>query len=163
MTVQDVLNDKVAQELLESNELARLAYTGTDGTPRVVPIWFHWTGTSVVLATPSSAPKIKALRARPEVALTIDTNGFPHHVLLLRGTAQLEHVDGVVPEYAAAAQRYFGREQGQKWVDQLRGMGATMERIAITPTSATVLDFETRYPSAIAKLFAGAGPGTEEA
>jgi len=45
MTVQDVLNDHIAQELLGSTELARLAYTWSDGTPRVVPIWFHWTGT----------------------------------------------------------------------------------------------------------------------
>ena len=31
MNVQDVLNDKIAQELLTSTELARLAYTWRDG------------------------------------------------------------------------------------------------------------------------------------
>ncbi len=36
-----LLEHPVAQQLLASRELARLAYTWTDGTPRVVPIWFH--------------------------------------------------------------------------------------------------------------------------
>ena len=39
-----LLDDPVAQTLLQSTIPARLAYSWTDGTPRVVPIWFHWTG-----------------------------------------------------------------------------------------------------------------------
>ncbi len=34
----ELLNDPVAQELLSSTHLARLAYTWRDGTPRVIPI-----------------------------------------------------------------------------------------------------------------------------
>ena len=48
----DLLNDPVAQQLLQSTIPARLAYTWTDGTPRVVPIWFHWNGSEVVLGSP---------------------------------------------------------------------------------------------------------------
>lgn len=36
-----LLNDPIAQALLQSTIPARLAYSWTDGTPRVVPIWFH--------------------------------------------------------------------------------------------------------------------------
>ncbi|MGO9333031.1 MAG: pyridoxamine 5'-phosphate oxidase family protein [Acidimicrobiales bacterium] len=150
MAVLDVLNDQVAQELLASRELARLAYTWRDGTPRVVPIWFHWTGTEVVVASPSKAPKVKMLSSRPEVAVTIDGSSWPYHTLLLRGTATVEQSDGVVPEYAAAAERYFGPEQGSAWIAQLEEMGLAWTRISITPTHATVLDFETRFPSALA-------------
>ena len=39
-----LLDDPVAQELLGSQELARLAYSWLDGTPRVVPMGFHWNG-----------------------------------------------------------------------------------------------------------------------
>ena len=42
------------------------------------------------------------------MALTIDDNTFPHKVLMVRGTASIEEVDGIVPEYALAATRYFG-------------------------------------------------------
>jgi len=145
-----VLNDEVAQELLVSRELARLAYTWKDGTPRVVPVWFHWTGTEVVIGSPSNAPKVKVLGTRPDVAVTIDGSAWPYHTLLLRGTATVQQADGVVPEYAAAAKRYFGPDQGAAWVAQLEGMSLSWTRIGITPHHATILDFETRFPSALA-------------
>ncbi len=144
-----LLEHPVATELLQSAIPARLAYIWTDGTPRVIPIWFHWNGRELVLATPPKAPKLKALAKNPKVSLTIDDNQFPHKVLLIRGTARLETVDGIVPEYAAAAERYFGREQGQAWVQQLRGMIPGMVRITIKPEWVGLLDFQTRFPSAL--------------
>ena len=115
-----LLQHPVAQELLASKIPARLAYIWTDGTPRVVPIWFHWDGRELVMGTPPKAPKLKALARNPKVSLTIDDENFPHRVLLIRGSARLTPVDGIVPEYAAAAERYFGAERGQAWIDQLR-------------------------------------------
>ena len=144
-----LLENPVSKELLQSSIPARLAYVWTDGTPRVIPIWFHWNGRELVLATPPKAPKLRALAKNPRVSLTIDDNQFPHKVLLIRGTARLESVDGIVPEYAAAAERYFGREQGQAWVQQLRGMIPSMVRITITPEWVGLLDFQTRFPSAL--------------
>jgi PPOX class probable F420-dependent enzyme len=139
----------VSKELMQSRIPARLAYIWTDGTPRVVPIWFHWDGKEFVLATPPKAPKLKALTQNPKVALTIDDNTFPHKVLSVRGTAHLQTVEGIVPEYAAAAERYFGRQEGQAWVAQLRGTTPSMVRIAITPEWVGLLDFQTRFPSAL--------------
>jgi hypothetical protein len=75
------------------------------------------------------------------------STAWPYSVLLLRGTAEFEMVDDVVPEYALSAERYFGAEQGQAWVSTLRGQ--SMARIAITPTWVAILDFETRFPSAL--------------
>jgi hypothetical protein len=152
MNVLEVLNDSVAQELLTSTELARFAYTWKDGSPRVVPIWFHWTGTEVVLASPVHAPKFKALATGAPVALTIDGSTWPYHVLIIRGTATVTMTDGVVPEYAAAAERYFGAEQGRAWIAQLEERGAATGRIGISPTEARILDFETRFPTAVAAI-----------
>jgi nitroimidazol reductase NimA-like FMN-containing flavoprotein (pyridoxamine 5'-phosphate oxidase superfamily) len=81
-----LLQHPAARELLASTIPARLAYIGTDGTPRVIPIWFHWNGAEFVLGTPPKAPKLKALAKNPRVALTIDDNSFPHKVLMVRGT-----------------------------------------------------------------------------
>ena len=91
-----LLQHPASQELLQSKIPARLAYVWTDGTPRVVPIWFHWNEREFVLATPPKAPKLKALVKNPKVALTIDDNTFPHKVLLVRGTARLETVNGTI-------------------------------------------------------------------
>jgi Pyridoxamine 5'-phosphate oxidase len=145
----ELLQHPIAQELMQSKIPARLAYVWTDGTPRVIPIWFHWNGREIIMATPPKAPKLKALSKNPKVSLTIDDNTFPHKVLLIRGTARLENVDGVVPEYAAAADRYFGPEQGKAWVNQLRGLISSMVRITITPDWVGLLDFQTRFPSAL--------------
>ena len=118
----ELLQHPASRELLASKIPARLAYVWTDGTPRVVPIWFHWNGTEIVMGTPPKAPKLKALAKNPRVSITIDDNTFPHKVLLLRGSARLEAVNGVAPEYALAAERYFGPEQGRAWVAQMGAM-----------------------------------------
>lgn len=146
-----LLQHPASKELLQSKIPARLAYVWTDGSPRVIPIWFHWNGRDFVLGTPSKAPKLKALAKNPKVALTIDDNNFPHKVLLVRGTVRLEPVNGIVPEYAVAAVRYFGAEQGKAWVAQLASMiqDQDMVRITITPEWVGLLDFQTRFPSAL--------------
>ena len=143
-----LLDDPVAQELLHSQYPAHLAYSWTDGTPRVVPIWFHWDGSAVVMASPASAPKVKALTDGTRVAVTIDSHDFPYSVLYLRGPVAVDDVEGVAPEYAAAATRYFGAEQGQAWLSQLPSE-MIMRRISMTPDWVGVVDFQTRLPSAI--------------
>jgi hypothetical protein len=144
-----LLGDPVAKGLLESTIPARLAYNWLDGSPRVVPIWFHWNGSAFVLASPPKAPKLRALAKDARVALTIDGNDFPHKVLLVRGTATVDLCDGVVPEYELAAKRYFGAEQGDAWVENVRGMLTQMARITVVPSWAGILDFESRFPSAL--------------
>jgi PPOX class probable F420-dependent enzyme len=151
-----LLQDPVAQRLLQSPIPARLAYTGTDGGPRVVPLWFHWDGAAFLLDTPPTAPKVSALRRDPRVALTIDGTDFPYAVLLVRGTARLELVDGGAPEYAAAARRYFGDEQGAAWVAQMGALMPQTARIIVTPEQVTVLDLQTRFPRAVAHAMAAA-------
>lgn len=145
-----LLQHPASQELLRSKIPARIAYIATDGTPRVVPIWFHWNGREIVMATPPKAPKLKALAKNPKVSLTIDDNTFPHKVLLIRGSARLEKVEGIVPEYVACAERYFDPETAKVWLGQLRTMVSSMVRITITPEWVGLLDFQTRFPSALA-------------
>jgi hypothetical protein len=147
--VLQLLNDPLAQELLHSKILARLAYTGLDGSPRVVPIWFYWNNKQFVLVTPSNSPKVKALSKSPMVAMTIDENMFPPKALLVRGTAIVELVDGLVPEHIKAARKYLGMEQAQGWEKQARGMYKQEARIVVEPEWVKILDFETRFPEAI--------------
>ena len=145
-----LLDHPASQELLQSKIPARLAYVWTDGTPRVVPIWFHWNGNEFVMGTPPKAPKLKALAKNPKVALTIDDNTFPHKVLMVRGTVtKIEPVQGVVPEYAKCADRYFGPEQGKAWVAQVGAMLPSMVRVVVKPDWVGLLDFQARFPSAL--------------
>jgi len=152
--VMQVMNDPLARELLSSNIPARLAYTGLDGFPRAIPIGFLWDGTQFVMATATNSPKMEALRANPKVALTIDTNAFPPHILLVRGSARVEVVDGVAPEFLEASRRYVPPEQWEEFEKGVTALYKQQGRITIVPEWAKLLDFETRVPSAQEELVA---------
>jgi hypothetical protein len=152
----ELLADPVAQQLLHSTIPARLAYTWTDGTPRVVPIGFHWNGAEIVLGTFPDAPKMQALRDGTKVALTIDSDTLPHKVLMMRGTVRTDTVEGIAPEYAAMTTRVFGEEAGQAWLDNLRPICPRMARTFVRPEWVGILDFETRFPSALERAMAQA-------
>lgn len=130
-----------AEELLRDASLARLAYNGLDGTPRVVPVGFHWNGHDVVVWTATTAPKVQALRARPNVALTIDTADTPESAksLLIRGTATIDIVEGVAEEYLDANAVNDARRQ--EFEAQVRKTYERMARIVITPHWARFYDF----------------------
>lgn len=91
-----LLGTEVAQRLLSSTELARMAYVARDSTPRVLPMLFHWDGSALVMDTFAGAPKIAALRARGNVAITIAAASTPPEVLLVRGVAEVTDVEGIV-------------------------------------------------------------------
>lgn len=147
-----VLEDPLARELMQSSIPARLAYVGPDGFPRAIPIGFHWNSAEFVLCTVPDAPKVPALRANPKVALTVDTNTFPPHVLLVRGVASIDVVDGVPPEYLAACRKSIGPDQWDNFEAGVRAMYKQMARIKIRPLWAKLLDFQTRFPTPIEKL-----------
>lgn len=158
MTPLELLTtDPLARRLLTSALPARLAYVALDGTPRVVPIGFHFDGTHVVVATAEGAPKIPAIEANPHVALTIDTDTYPPAVLQIRGTARVSMVDGVCDEYLAASRKLVPADHWDAFKAEVTTLYDRMARIEITPAWATVFDFETRAPRAIMELAAAKG------
>jgi Pyridoxamine 5'-phosphate oxidase len=143
-----------ALDLLATETLLRLAYTGPDGFPRVIPIGFHWTGESIVVCTVPTSPKVRALAARPHVALTIDTDrGTASRSLSVRGVAAIEIVDGVPDEYLAASGKNMDGEQARQFEAQVRSLYKQMARITIQPRWARYYDFGTgRLPGFLLKL-----------
>ena len=150
--ITEVLNRPLSRELLE-RDLTRLAYVATDGTPRSIPIAFTWNGTHIVMCTPTNAPKLHALRANPAVALTIDTEVHPPKILLIRGTVELDEVEGIPEEYLQMNGSYdMSPEQRVEWEREVRSLYDGMVRIVVTPTWAKLIDFETTLPSAVEEL-----------
>jgi hypothetical protein len=150
-----LLDDPIARELLRSTIPARLAYVWRDGSPRVVPVWFHWNGAEFVLGSPLKAPKVRMLTPGAKVALTIDSTTWPYKALQVRGTAHVETVAGVVPEYREAAARCLGTEPGRMWIEQVKALFSHMARIAVRPEWVGLVDFERRFPSAIESAMSG--------
>ena len=151
-----LLETEIARRLLSSRIPARVAYVAADGTPRVLATWFHWTGEVLSMPTFLAAPhvrhppaRLRALRANPQVAVTIDTEMFPPEVLSIRGRVEIREVDGVPTEYASSAVRYLGEDAGQAYLAQIDQPGTRMALIDLRPAWVGVLDFQSRLPSAL--------------
>lgn len=150
--ITEILNRPLSRELL-ARDLVRLAYVAKDGTPRTIPIAFIWNGSQVVMCTAKNAPKLSALRRNPAVALTVDTEVHPPKILLIRGRAELDVVDGIPEEFLQANGTYkMTPEQRVDWETQVRSLYDGMVRIVVTPTWAKLIDFETTLPSAVEEL-----------
>jgi len=144
-----------AAALLDASSTVHLAYTAQDGMPRVAPVGFWWTGEQLVIATAATAPKVAALLARPEVALSFDGTDRSGAAVALsvRGRAEIRIVDGVVEEYLAAARKNMGAEAAEQFEQACREMYDQMARIAVTPRWARFYDFGTgRVPKFLQEL-----------
>ncbi|MFF3622729.1 pyridoxamine 5'-phosphate oxidase family protein [Streptomyces sp. NPDC002467] len=150
--ITEILNRPISRELL-ARDVARLAYVAKDGTPRAIPISFVWSDAQIVMCTPTNAPKLTALRHNPAVALTIDTEAHPPRILLIRGRAELDVVEGIPDEYLQAnSTQAMTPEQRAEWEAEVRSLYREMVRIVVTPTWAKLIDFETTFPSAVEEL-----------
>jgi hypothetical protein len=143
-----LLDTPLAHKLLAAAIPARVAYTAKDGTPRISATWFQWTEGELVMPTfiqaphiPAPARRLTALRARPDVAVSIDTESSPAQVLMLRGKAQVTEVDGIDPDYAASARQYLGEEVASQYLAMADQPGTRMARITVRPTWVGLLDF----------------------
>lgn len=148
-----------AGDLLDSTTAGHLAYIAKDGTPRVIPVGFYWTGEEFV-STAETAPKVAALSANPDVALTIDAGGTPEaaRCLSVRGRVDIRIVDGVVEEYFAAARKSMDPEAFEQFAASCRQMYHRMARIAITPNWVRYYDYGTgRVPKFLQELAARNG------
>ena len=151
-----LLESDVARRLLSSRIPARFAYIAADGTPRVLATWFHWADEVLAMPTFLAAPhvrhsagRLRALRANPDVAVTIDTESFPPEVLTIRGPVEITEVEGIPPAYASAARRYLGEEAAREYLAQIDQPGTRMASIDLRPAWVGVHDFRSRLPSTL--------------
>lgn len=152
--VAEILAKPISREMLD-RDIARLAYVAPDGTPRVVPMAFSWNGRELVMCTAPNAPKLVSLGHNPTVSLTIDTEVHPPTILLIRGEAVLDEVDGIPEEFLEANTTYsMTPEQRIEWEARVRALYEKMVRIVVTPTWVKLIDFDETLPTAIEELIA---------
>ncbi|MDN5854752.1 MAG: pyridoxamine 5'-phosphate oxidase family protein [Actinomycetia bacterium] len=150
--IQKIMNDPVAENLIQAPVHARLAYTAKDGFPRVIPIGYIWDGETFVMGSATTSPKVGSLSRNPRVAITIDTEDFPPNILLVRGEATLTRVEGVPDEFVEAARRFVGDAGMPEWEAGARALYKEMVLIRVAPTWAKIIDFETRLPESYEEL-----------
>ena len=153
-----VMELPIARQLLRDEPIMHLSYTARDGAPRVIPIGYVWDGARFLMWTVPDSAKVGALQADGRVAITIDVLGPPPRVLLVRGRAALETVEGVPDGYLQASHRIMPREAWDDFDAQVRALYERMVVITVTPEWAKLLDFETTAPSAVEKLMREQNP-----
>ena len=83
-------------------------------------IGYWWDGSAFVVCTATMAPKVRVLEMNPKVALSIDTDTHPPHVLSVRGTASVGIVDGVPKEFLQASKKALPGQQWSQFEAQVR-------------------------------------------
>jgi Pyridoxamine 5'-phosphate oxidase len=155
-----LLQDPVAQQLLQSKGLAHLAYNWHDGTPRVIPMGFYWNGEEIVMTTATDAPKTKVLTTGSKVAVSIEHDSSPPKILLIRGTVRTDTVEGIDPGRAAKIRQQLRQEDAEAHLKEEARIYPRMTRIFIHPDWVGLLDFETRLPSAVERAIKRASEAT---
>jgi nitroimidazol reductase NimA-like FMN-containing flavoprotein (pyridoxamine 5'-phosphate oxidase superfamily) len=70
-TAAAAMSKKEIEEFLSTPKVARIA-TIQDGKPHVVPVWYYYDGTNILVSTTKEARKAKNIQTNPNVSITID-------------------------------------------------------------------------------------------
>lgn len=78
-----------AEACLRTALIVWLSTVRPDGRPHLVPIWFWWDGTSILIATKPHARKVANLRAAPDCMVAIGDAAANFDVALIEARAEI--------------------------------------------------------------------------
>jgi PPOX class probable F420-dependent enzyme len=111
--------DPEGRRLLSEPNIGNLGFHGIDGYPRVIPVWFTFTGDEIQVASPPNQYKCRALRADPRAVLMVSTPKQPYHVVSATGRVDIEVIEE--PEridfVRKVANRYLGSDAGGRYIE----------------------------------------------
>jgi len=116
---------------LEASEVVWLSSVRPDGAPHVVPTWFVWDGTAIVVLSKPSAQKVRNLTRWPRAMVAIGDPGATFDVELVEAVAELADA----PFDATLLGRF-----ARKYTRQLRQSALTIEQFAATYSRAIRLE-----------------------
>lgn len=116
--------DPEGRRLLTEPNIGHLGFHGLDDYPRVIPVWFKFTGDEVQVASPPNQYKCRALRADPRAVLMVSTPKQPYRFASASGPVDIEVIEQ--PERIAfvreIAERYLGPDDGRRYIESwIRG------------------------------------------
>jgi PPOX class probable F420-dependent enzyme len=113
--------DAHIDQRLRSEPIIWLSSTRPDGRPHLIPVWFLWDGSTILIFSQPNQQKLRNLRHNPAVVLALDTADQGDDVVLVEGRATLLEdgtVDATLPAFA------------EKYAALLQRMGHTAEQMA---------------------------------
>jgi PPOX class probable F420-dependent enzyme len=81
------MSNEEIDSFLSVPRIARMA-TINKGRPHVVPVWYYYDGTNIVVTVTKDSKKVKNLKENPNVSIVIDViEGEPGNISFLNGKA----------------------------------------------------------------------------
>jgi nitroimidazol reductase NimA-like FMN-containing flavoprotein (pyridoxamine 5'-phosphate oxidase superfamily) len=81
------MSNEEIDSFLSVPRIARMATTNK-GKPHVVPVWYYYDGTDIVITVTKDTKKVKHLKENPNVSIVIDViEGEPGNISFLNGKA----------------------------------------------------------------------------
>ena len=111
--------DPRAADVLGRPIIGQLGFIGLDGYPHVLPVWFEHRDGEILIASPPSAYKGRALSRDGRAALSVSTVERPYWIVSAVGTAVVERLPEPqrIEFVSAIAPRYLGAEAGRRYLD----------------------------------------------
>jgi PPOX class probable F420-dependent enzyme len=122
MSVHAALADARLDRFLAKEPVVWLSTVRPDGTPHLVPIWFTWDGTSLLVFSKPEAQKVRNLRAHPVAMLALGEPEDDFDVALAE--ARVELSDGPATELPDA--------HLSKYADRMAALGLSPEEFLAT-------------------------------
>lgn len=112
-----------ADGFLRTEPVVWLSTVCPDGRPHLVPIWFWWDGTALLIASKPNARKIANLRANPSCMLAVGDAAADFDVALIEARAELTSI----PTRALLDAGLFG-----KYRDKMLAIGLQRDEFEAT-------------------------------
>lgn len=136
--------------LLRRPIVGRLATVDPDGYPAIVPIWFEWDGSAILLVARGRSRYLDDIRREPRVGFSVVADDDPDVRVHLRGRAEI--VAGPLSlegETLALARRLAERYEGPAgldYIDATRSLERCLVRIVPDRTTSWgSSDWHPRY------------------
>ena len=108
------MSKKEIDEFLSIPRIARMASI-KDGKPHIVPVWFNYDGTNIIVPTAKDTKKTKNLQNNPNVSIVIDVvEGKSGDISFLDGKAVI--VEGIVEIRDEIDNNSFARKTYERYI-----------------------------------------------
>ena len=81
---------KRAARRLAEDEIIWLTTTDNQGTPQPRPVWFLWSGETILIFSRPQAHKVSHIKLHARVALNLDSANSGEDIVVLLGTALID-------------------------------------------------------------------------
>jgi nitroimidazol reductase NimA-like FMN-containing flavoprotein (pyridoxamine 5'-phosphate oxidase superfamily) len=111
--------DPRAADILGRPIIGQLGFLGLDGYPHVLPVWFEHRAGELLIASPPSAYKGRAMARDGRAAMSVSTVERPYWIVSVVGDATVERLPESerIEFVSAIALRYLGAEAGRGYIE----------------------------------------------